>query len=112
MRLVLRAILFAIAVPLAMLSAQQPESLVFEVATIKRNVTGVGSGGIFASGVISFNNATARDLIRRAYNLPSERVIGGRIGSIATGSISQARERRRRRPLAGCSCSARFSPSG
>ena len=67
----------ATAVPLMALSAQQLERPVFEVATIRLNTSGVGSGGLSASGVVTFNNTTVRDLIRRAYDIPPERVIGG-----------------------------------
>jgi len=37
----------------------------------------VTSGGLSASGIVTFNNTTVRDLIRRAYDVPPERVVGG-----------------------------------
>jgi uncharacterized protein (TIGR03435 family) len=64
--------------PLIVLSAQQAELPVFEAATIRPNASGVSSGGLSASGIVTFNNTTVRDLIRRAYELPwPERVVGG-----------------------------------
>ena len=62
---------------LVTLSAMQLERPVFEVATIRLNTSGVGSGGLSASGIVIFNNTTVRDLIRRAYDVPPERVVGG-----------------------------------
>ena len=59
------------------LSAQQGAGPVFEVATIKLNTSGVTSGGLSASGIVTFHNTTVRDLIRRAYDVPPERVVGG-----------------------------------
>jgi uncharacterized protein (TIGR03435 family) len=68
--------MFALAVPLV-LSAQQPANPQFEVAIIKPNVSGVGSGGSSASGLVAFNNQTVRDLISRADGVPFDRVEGG-----------------------------------
>jgi uncharacterized protein (TIGR03435 family) len=69
--------ILAVVVPLIVLSAQQTKGPVFEVATIRPNTSGVGSGGLSASGIVTFNNTTVRDLIRRAYDVPPERVVGG-----------------------------------
>lgn len=69
--------ILAVVVPLIVLSAQQTKGPVFEVATIRPNTSGVRSGGLSASGIVTFKNTTARDLIRRAYDVPPERVVGG-----------------------------------
>jgi uncharacterized protein (TIGR03435 family) len=70
------ATLFAMAASSAVL-AQQHENPVFEVASIKLNSSGIASGSLSPSGLVSFNNVTIRDLIRRAYDVPPERVEGG-----------------------------------
>jgi uncharacterized protein (TIGR03435 family) len=76
-RLAATTTVLALVVPLIVLSAQQVERPEFEVATIKVNTSGVSSGGLSASGLVTFNNTTVRDLIRRAYDVPFERVVGG-----------------------------------
>jgi uncharacterized protein (TIGR03435 family) len=57
--------------------AQQPENPRFEVASIRPNSSGMTSGGLSPSGLTTFNNTTIQDLIRRAYDVPFERVEGG-----------------------------------
>lgn len=53
------------------------QALTFEVASIKRNTSGVSSGDSSPSGLLTLNHFTVRDLISRAYGVPFERVEGG-----------------------------------
>src|SRR5687768_8585447 len=65
----------------ASLAASQVATFpVFEVASLKRSTSAgvTSSGGVSASGLVTFNNMSIRELIRRAYDLPRfDRVLGG-----------------------------------
>jgi predicted transcriptional regulator len=57
-----------------MLATRQAQAPTFEVASIRPDTTGTTSGGSSPNGQVAFNNQTIRDLIRRAYEVPFERV--------------------------------------